>query len=182
MIRAFPASQLPSVEAKWSPVRQKLDAAQLKVGSNLESSHWNWAGKADRVDRGELSLVAIECQGDIQSLMAIPNQPRPSVLNPGEQLVYVDYLETAPWNIRFPGQPLRFLGAGAAMIAEAIIISLELGFEGRVGLHSLPQAELFYSNKCMMNRVGTDPKYYNLVYFEYDEQEGQEWLAARNTL
>jgi hypothetical protein len=182
IIRAFPASRLPEVEAAWSPVRQQLDAAQQKIGSNLESSHWNWTAKEQRVEHGELSLIAVECEGEVQGLMAIPIQPRPTLLYPGKKLIYIDYLETAPWNQRSPSWPLRFLGAGAAMIAEAIIISIELGFEGRIGLHSLPQAESFYSKKCLMNRIGPDPSYYNLVYFEYDEQTGQSWLTARNSI
>ena len=65
-------------------------------GSDLESSHWNWKFKVERVERGESMLFAVECEGAIQGLMAIPSVPRLSLLTPGQSVVYVDYLETAP--------------------------------------------------------------------------------------
>ncbi|VTR96316.1 Uncharacterized protein OS=Methylomonas sp. FJG1 GN=JT25_10440 PE=4 SV=1 [Gemmata massiliana] len=50
---------------------------------------------------------------------------------------------------------------------------------GRVGLHSLPQAEDFY-NRCGMTRIGPDPHYYDLVYFEYpDGVAGAQLTAMR---
>jgi hypothetical protein len=62
-------------------------------------------------------------------------------------------------------------------MAEAIHVSLGRGADGRVGLHSLPQAERFYSERCGMVRVGRDiPPYPDLVYFEYFERAGADWL------
>jgi len=37
------------------------------------------------------------------------------------------------------------MGVGTILIAEAVRPSLEIGLTGRVGLHSLPQAEAFYT-------------------------------------
>jgi hypothetical protein len=165
----------------WSPARQALAAAREATGLELESSHWNWIGKVERVERGELILIAVECEGAVQGLMAIPAQPRPSVLMPGRLVVYVDYLESAPWNLRAPNHPPRFKGAGKALIGQAIHFSEELGLGGRVGLHSLPQAEQFYEATCRMTRFGTDTGYHKLVYFEYDERAGSAWLAAEGT-
>jgi hypothetical protein len=145
--------------------------------ADLESGHWNWKSKEERVERGDLGLFAVECEGAIQGLMAIPARPRPAFLTPGQSLVYVDYLEAAPWNQRAPGRPRRFEGAGSALVIEAIIVSMELGFRGRVGLHSLPQAEHFYKNNCRMARVGLDPAYHDLAYFEYSEEAGIARLA-----
>jgi hypothetical protein len=70
---------------------------------------------------------------------------------------------------------------GAALITEAIIVGIEVGLGGRVGLHSLPQAEQFYAIKCGMQRIGVDPAYYHLTYFEYTESVAAAWLQARNT-
>jgi hypothetical protein len=181
VVRWFPASRLPEVEAVWSPAREELAAALRAGGAYLESGHWDWTGKVERVEQGQLSLVAIECEGDVQGLMAIPLQPRPAILTPGERLVYVDYLETAPWNLRAPGRQPRYLGAGKAMIGQAIHISRELGLGGRVGLHSLPQAEHFYAAACRMTRIRADPDYYHLLYFEYTEITAAAWLAAEGT-
>jgi hypothetical protein len=44
--------------------------------------------------------------------------------------------------------------------------SVELGYEGRVGLHSLPRPEGFYEKQNMFN-CGPEEEYDNLVYFEY---------------
>lgn len=178
IIRYFQASRLSEVEAAWSPDRSELAVARGTLGIQLESSHWNWMGKAERVEKDVLSLVAVKCEGDVQGLMAIPLQSRPAMLAPGERLVYVDYLEAAPWNQRLPGRAQRFLGIGRVLIAQAIRISRELGLAGRVGLHSLPQAELFYATACRMPRTGPDPNYYGLVYFKYTGDAALAWLAA----
>ena len=63
------------------------------------------------------------------------------------------------------------------LIAEAVRLSMEMGLGGLVGLHSLPQAEAFYA-RCRMTRVGTDPFYYDLTYFEYTGQQASDWLAS----
>src|SRR4029079_12680175 len=71
----------------------------------------------------------------------------------------------------------RFLGVGTALLSEAIHLSREDGHEGRIGLHSLPQAEGFYA-QCGMTRVGFDPDYYDLPYYEFTSQQATDWLAA----
>jgi hypothetical protein len=48
---------------------------------------------------------------------------------------------------------------------------------GRVGLHSLPQAEDFYS-RCGMTRIGPDPSDNDLVYFEYHDGVAAARLTA----
>ncbi len=59
-------------------------------------------------------------------------------------MIYIDYLETAPWNQGgLVGRP-RYGGIGTVMLAAAIRLSLNEGFFGRIGLHSLPQSEEFY--------------------------------------
>ena len=45
------------------------------------------------------------------------------------------------------------------------------------GLHSLPQAEDFYEQKCGMTRVGVDPDYESLSYFELTHERAAEILA-----
>ena len=44
--------------------------------------------------------------------------------------------------------------------------SQELGYQGRVGLHALPEAEGFY-RRIGMPDYGSDPEKEGLVYFEY---------------
>jgi hypothetical protein len=63
------------------------------------------------------------------------------------------------------------------LIADAIRIAIESGLSGAVGLHSLPQAEAF-DDRIGMTRLGPDPDYYDLTYFEYDGQKAVDWLAS----
>jgi hypothetical protein len=104
--------------------------------------------------------------------MALATAPRLALLPPTGEVVYVDYIEAAPWNLRQPVQNARFLGVGTLLIAAAVHESLAIGLGGRVGLHALPQAEQFYSKRCQMSRYGPDPAYYDLVYFEYSNETG----------
>jgi hypothetical protein len=176
IVRHFPASRLPGVEAAWSPARKELAAAFQAGGFELESSHWNWKMKAERVEAGELDLFAVECEGVIQGLMAIAPDPRAAVLTPGQSVLYVDFLEAAPWNQHAPARPRCFGGVGKVLIVEAVLSSQLLGSGGRVGLHSLPQAKRFYEVKCGMTQLGADPNYHDLVYFEYPEEAGTAWV------
>jgi hypothetical protein len=89
----------------------------------------------------------------------------------------VDYLEAAPWNLKAIAERPRFLGVGTLLVAEAVRISAEAGFEGLVGLHSLAQAEGFYQ-KCQMTRVGEDPTYFELAYFEHQHRKALDWLSS----
>lgn len=181
LVRHFPLARLFDVEAAWAPARRELSFALSAVGGWLENRHWNWTNKIERVERGELVLHAVECAGAVQGLMAVGARPTASRLSGGAPCVYIDYLEAAPWNLVAPEHPARFGGVGKALFTEAIILSIELGFAGRVALHSLPQAEGFYSHGCNMARLGRDEAYHDLVYFEYDEARATEWLATRNT-
>jgi hypothetical protein len=94
-----------------------------------------------------------------------------------QDVVYVDYLESAPWNLKGYAAPPDFLGVGPVLMTEAVQISVEAGLEGRVGLHSLPQSELFYE-KCKMTKLGPDPAYYDLTCFEFSGRQGVDWLAS----
>jgi len=121
-------------------------------------------------------LVAVECAGETQGIMALLRTPRPAQLGNG-QVVYVDYVESAPWNLKGSAVTPRFLGVGTILIAEAVRLSLEMGLGGRVGLHSLPQAEAFYT-RCQMIKVGPDHSYYDLIYFEYTGQQAIAWVTS----
>jgi hypothetical protein len=165
---------LDRIEHVWGQAR---DAAARAAGQvPLEHAHWDWRNKADDVAAGVFNLVAVAVQSDVQGVMAVKRLPRPAAIG-GGQVVYVDYLEAAPWNLKGMTAPPRYVGVGTALMIEAIRISWEVGLGGRVGLHSLPQAEAFYP-RCGMTRVGVDPGYYDLTYFEYTGQQATTWVAA----
>jgi hypothetical protein len=150
----------------------------------LQSAHWQWTWKAARPPHWH-TLVTVECEGQVQGIMAVENLLRPSGVTPDAVVLYVDFLEVAPWNYRVPqnrAHPAirlpRFAGVGTLLIAEAIRMSFGRGAGGRVGLHALAQAEEFYAQRCGMNDLGPDPRYHDLVYFEYAEGVAQERLTA----
>jgi hypothetical protein len=60
----------------------------------------------------------------------------------------------------------RFGGIGVRLIEAAVRLSIDEGFQGRVGLHSLPQAEAFYRGPCRMACLGADASYQGLPYYE----------------
>ena len=122
-------------------------------------------------------LVAVECQDDLQGIMAVLRAPRRSKVT-DEPIIYVDYLESAPWNLKTPAALPRFIGVGTVLIAEAVRLGLEMNLDGRVGLHSLPQAETFYETRCRMTRFSQDAEYFNLTYFEFVGQQATEWLTS----
>lgn len=93
----------------------------------------------------------------------------------GKPLVYIDYLETAPWNQRVLAEQPRFGGIGTVMIATALRLSLDEGFHGRMGLHSLPQADNFYEASGM-TRMAKDPFKQGLCYFEMTPQQATAFL------
>ena len=81
-------------------------------------------------------------------------------------LVYVDYLEAAPWNVYPLVDEPEYKGIGLMLMQSAVQLSYDEGFHGRIGLHSLPQAEEFYRDTCGMQGCGPDQSYENLPYYE----------------
>ena len=177
LYRGLPAQVLDEIERMWAEAREAAALEREAAGLNpLEHDHWCWRNKAESVEEWRHMLVAIECEGRWQGAMAVARLPRSSRLG-GGAVVYVDYLEAAPWNLKSPLAPAWFKGVGIALLADAVRLSNETGLDGRVGLHSLPQAEPFYT-RCGMTRVGEDPDYYGLPYYEYTGPQAAEWLAS----
>jgi len=62
-------------------------------------------------------------------------------------------------------------------MAAAVTLSLERGYNGRVSLHSLTDAENFYRNVCGMTDMGIDLKYEGLLYFEMTSSQAKEFMG-----
>lgn len=132
-----------------------------------EDKYWDWIFKLRYIANQEnLEGYAVECENTTQGLMIIETQMHGSRLNIGKRLVYVDGIATAPTNRIEIQRPPQFKGVGQALLNFARIRSVELGYEGRVGLHSLPRSVGFYEKQNMFN-CGPEEDYDNLVYFEY---------------
>jgi hypothetical protein len=178
-------SNLRDWETKWRPIIEatlrRLITQDAPVMQWPQDAHWNWRNKMDGM-RGLLSGASfcIECEGVTQGMMAVNIATRRALVDEqkGQHLVYVEYLEAAPWNRKDHTAKPRFRGVGSILIISAIALSRSEGFKGRIGLHSLPQADEFYA-KCGMTDLGPDPKYENLHYFEMTPDQAETFLEGK---
>ena len=100
-----------------------------------------------------------------------------SVFHRDKPVLYVKYLEAAPWNLRqYVGSGARFGGVGTSLITAAIAVSHEEEFRGRIALHSLPQAEQFYAR--FMQDLGIDQNVEGLRYFEMTEGQAAKFIGG----
>jgi hypothetical protein len=178
-------------EELWAPERVRFLRDCLRAGVKPDelpqSIHWNWSLKAIKIPglvAGPLSpyrMFGIKADGEWQGLLlakGVGYQAR--IGAPGRDVVYVDFVESAPWNWREDkaGRVARFKGVGPQLIDLAIRWSIDLGMKGRVGLHSLPQADSFYRDKCGCTDLGIDPKYQPpLRYFEFTEAQALDFIG-----
>ena len=182
LVEAIEESHLQAVETRWKPIirrRQQELVDQNRPRSEwLQNAHWDWRKKVERV-RGAVVFrsFSLVCEGELQGLMQLTTAGRsrcPGQL--GHELVYVDYVEAAPWNRRDIVSDRRFNGVGSVLIIAAIAVSEEECFRGRIGLHSLPRAEPFYADRCGMTDLGIDGGYQNLKYFEMTPDQAAAFL------
>ncbi len=180
---AIEAPQLLDWKVHWQPaliaILQELAQRGVPPAQWPQSWHWDWPAKTAQVQgllafRG-FSLVAA---GQTQALMRVDlTKSAREASQPGKPLVYVDYLEVAPWNRADLGRSPRLKGAGTALITAAVALSREEGFRGRIGLHSLPQADAFYRDRCGMTDLGPDAAYQGLRYFEMTIEQAGAFLS-----
>ncbi|MCU0731656.1 MAG: GNAT family N-acetyltransferase [Hyphomonas sp.] len=178
---AIQQAQLDDWQKEWQPallaVLQELARRGVPVNQWPQSWHWDWAKKTARV-QGLLAFrgFSVVAQGITQGLAQVDltkSAREPS--QAGKPLVYLDYVEVAPWNRPEFGRPPRLRGVGSALITAAVALSEDEGFKGRIGLHSLPQADAFYS-KIGMTDLGQDAAYQNLRYFEMTAERARAFL------
>lgn len=85
----------------------------------------------------------------------------------GQALVYVELVAVAPWNRRGAAALGQLKGLGRLLVRKAVHVSLELGYAGRIGLHSKPASEAFYRDKLGLLDLGTEvAEDGEWVYFE----------------
>lgn len=90
-----------------------------------------------------------------------------------------EWPQSLHWDWSKKAPELRLLessGFGVVLFWRAILQSLDEGFKGRVGLHSLPKAENFY-RKCGMVEVGYDAAKQGLMYFELTQEGAEKFLT-----
>jgi hypothetical protein len=171
-------------ERSWTVERASI-MAELRRRSVPRSEwpeplHWNWWRKAEELELLGTTQLGIFCEGRWQALMMTKTVPYTARLAPdqGKPLVYVDYVEVAPWNwkIQAIDQDRDFLALGATLLKVAVVQSLKEEFHGRVGLHALPGAEKFYLDHGMV-RLAPDAHKQNLVYFEFSRENAEHFVT-----
>jgi hypothetical protein len=178
---AIEQAQLDDWLTKWQPelltVLRELARKGVPQAQWPQSWHWDWKQKTARV-QGMLahkgfSVVAQDVTQGLAQIDLTKSARHPSEI--GRPLVYLDYLEVAPWNRPELGSQPRLRGVGTALITAAVVQSVDEDFKGRLGLHSLPQADDFY-RRCGFTDFGQDPAYQNLRYFEMTAAQARAFL------
>ena len=176
--------QLADWEGEWLPelfkAMQRLRRAGVERRHWPQSRHWNWRKKTETF-QGMLALpgFSIVCDGLTQGLMLVETTMKRCRIDSqrDRHLVHVEFVENAPWNRQELFDPPRYRGVGSILIRAAIALSEDLEFHGRIGLHSLPQANGFYANTCGMTDLGIDPDYEGLRYFEMTPEQARAFIT-----
>lgn len=181
---AIGEQQLVDWEDQWKAaldaVVQRLRDAGVDRTCWPQSRHWDWRRKATNYS-GSLAnpCFCIVCDGVTQGMMILDTLSSARLdSQAGKSMIYIEYLEVAPWNRRHLEDDVpRYRSVGSILLRAAIEVSLQEGFKGRVGLHSLPQSNDWYANKCGMADLGADAGYQNLRYFEMTPEMAAAFIA-----
>ena len=181
---AITEQQLADWEGEWVPelfkAIQRLRRGGIERRHWPQSRYWDWRRKAT-VLQGMLANpgFGIVCDGLTQGMMIVDIVKHRGRLDDqrGQHLVYVEFVENAPWNRAELFNPPRYRGVGSILIRAAVALSEELEFHGRIGLHSLPQANGFYANTCGMTDLGADRDHEGLRYFEMTTDQARAFIA-----
>ncbi len=74
----------------------------------------------------------------------------------------------------------RYAAVGTRLVEAAVRLSLDEGFKGRIGLHSLPRSEGFYLRTCRMSAVERDLRKGNLLWCEFTPEQAKQFLTGDN--
>jgi len=173
--------ELIDVHLDWQPARlEALKSLRAEGKPWPENWHWDWGTKADNLNFLAYRCFAVECEGRTQGLMMISTigwRGRIGI-QAGKPMLYIEYIESAPWNLAGLVENPQFAGVGIALMQTAIQVSADEGFAGRIALHSLPQSQPFY--RRYMNDLGIDSTHAEqLCYFEMTEQQANEFVERR---
>lgn len=181
------AEQIVRAESQWKPHRiaaiEKLISKGLmppEARRLIQHSHWDWAAKAKALRERTLDMrsFGIDVADEWQGLMIVELAAHVAELGEdrGKPLVYIEFLESAPWNLRDICESPRFGLIGMRLVEAVVKLSIAEGFHGRVGLHALPQAEPFYEKRCLMKHVEGAVKH-GMKYYEMSRENAVKFLG-----
>lgn len=171
---------LEVLESIWGPLRREAARRLAKEhGPESVPQHWqwDWRRKGPLLRYPTFRCMAIRYEEELHGIVLVDADRYVSQIEPDKSkpLMYVEFLEVAPWNISFGGMKRRFTPVGPRLMEAVIRFSQDEGYHGRVGLHSLPQSEQFYE-RCGMTKLKHDPKKENLRYYEMTRQQAMAFL------
>ena len=171
---------------RWLPEQYRLAIGVMDLGRDilgyLESKKWNWRKKVSvlRINPNQRGFSLIY-GGLTQAMMIVDISKKckhPAQMD--KNLVYIDFIQVAPWNNRFLTQnKVKFKGVGSTLFLKSIEYSKELFWEGRIGLHSLKSSEGFYL-KTEMSDLGIDFENEGLKYFEMTPRQADNFIVKEN--
>lgn len=175
-------SILSDAEKEWGPIRISTARELQRQGRTSEIPQhfgWDWGAKSGKLQLLAYRSLGIECAGKWQGLMMVRLSGKVARLDPdrGKDIVYVEYLESAPWNLAMMVGAPEYGGIGSVLMSTAVQLSMDEGFHGRIGLHALPQAEEFYRDVCGMHCCGPDASYQDLPYYEMTRDGAARFLS-----
>lgn len=176
-------------QQEWRPIILKAARQLAARGSHQlipQHFHWDWTAKAPELKVLANAFYGLRCDNKLQGLMKLETVGQFCTCRLPEQagkaLVYVDYVEVAPWNLKALmgalGEKPRYNVIGSRLIEAAVLRSIEEDCKGRTGLHSLPMTESFYVKACGMTPVGRDPAKQNLLWLEYTPEQAEKFLTG----
>lgn len=158
--------------------------AVWKYPASAQDAEWNWAELwlPSITSPGDFECYAARVGRELHGLMAVDLRGHDS--RDGRALV-VEYLATNPAD-RNTDSGLKYLGV--ALMAAAVIRSIELGFGGRLWLESLPnlRTRAFYSNIGMTQLAELSKEGYAVFVFDMErakefleQAKAESWIATK---
>lgn len=130
-------------------------------------------------DSKTYEVYVLEYNSIAQGVIVLQINKWLSRLEPGKGLVYVNLLTVAPWNRASIQETRNYKGVGTVLLTFAILRSFNLGFEGRIALHSVKEAENFYQKMHFVHRgydlfnLNNNGNLSELKYLEMPEEEAE---------
>jgi hypothetical protein len=186
LIDGVSREQVEQAEGIWRPFLDeqvtRMRAQGVPQNRLPQHGHWDWRQKQQATELYlAYHMMGLERGAEMQGLMLVVTAGKDSRITSqrGKPLVYVHFLAAAPWNLpSVVGEP-RYALVGSILVAAAIQLSTEEEFQGRVGLHSLPQSDTWYRDRCGMTDLGPDADVQNLRYFEMTPAQASDFLKVR---
>jgi hypothetical protein len=124
-------------QREWRPLVVEAAKRLVKSGAPRESIprhfHWDWSTKESDLRVLAFAFFGVSCWDKLQGLMKLEVAGRSGRIASQKRkpLVYVDYLETAPWNIKplmeALGKSPQFAAIGTRLVEAAVLFAEERG-------------------------------------------------------